>query len=252
MLKARAMATGSSATAMAEFEGFGGVAGGAETGVDDDGDAGLFDDDGDLRAGFQSAVAPDGRAEGHDGGGAGVFEAFGEDGVGVDVGEDGETFGHEDFGGTKSLDRIGKEVVRVGMDLEFDPFGESGAGGEAGEADGFFGVHRAAGVGQQEIFFGIDEIEDVGERVAGAAEVGAVEGDGDDLRAACFEGVAHEFVRGELAGAEEEARREGAPGDDERPRHGAGVVSGAAASPATSSWKLKAAATLSGASHGRR
>ena len=44
----------------AEFERFGGVAGGAESGVDDDRNAGLFDDDGNLRAGFESAIASDG------------------------------------------------------------------------------------------------------------------------------------------------------------------------------------------------
>jgi hypothetical protein len=90
------------------------------------------------------------------------------------------------------------------VDLEFDPLGQSSRGGEAGEADGFLRVHRAAGVGEQEVFFRIDEIKNVGERIAGAAQVGPAQRDGDNLRAAGLERVAHEFVRAELARAEEE------------------------------------------------
>ena len=97
------------------------MARGAEAGVDDDGDAGLFDDDGDLRARFESAITPDGRAQRHDRGRTGVFEAFGQNGIGVDVGEHGESFGGENFRGAECFDRIGQEVLRVGMDLEFDP-----------------------------------------------------------------------------------------------------------------------------------
>ena len=52
------------------------------------------------------------------------------------------------------------------MDFEFHPLRQSGGGGEAGEAHGFLGVHRAAGVGEQQVFFRIDEFEDVGEGIA--------------------------------------------------------------------------------------
>jgi hypothetical protein len=37
----------------------------------------LLDDDGNLGAGFEAAVASDGRAERHDGGSSGILEAFG-------------------------------------------------------------------------------------------------------------------------------------------------------------------------------
>ena len=82
------------------------------------------------------------------------------------------------------------------MDLELDPLGQAGGGGEAGEAHGFLGVHRAAGVGQEQVFLRIDEFEDVGEGIVFAGQVRAAQGDGDDLvplaasasRMASFEG----------------------------------------------------------------
>jgi SAM-dependent methyltransferase len=137
-------------------------------------------------------------------GGPGILEAFGQDGVGIDVREDGETFGGEDFGGAQCFNRVGQQILRVGVDLQFDPLGQSGRGGEAGEADRFLRVHGAARVGEKEVLFRIDEIKNVGERIAGAAQVGPAQCDGDDLRAAGLERVAHELVRGKLACAEEE------------------------------------------------
>ena len=219
----------------AEFERFRSVAGSAEAGVDNDGDAGLFDDDGNLGAGFESAIAPDGRTERHDRGRTGVFETLGQNGIGVDVGKHGETFGGEDLRGAESFDRIGQEILRVGVDFEFHPLGQSGGRREPGETHCFVRVHRAARVGEEEIFFRIDEIEDVGERIIAAAEIGAPQGHGDNFRAAGGQRIAHEFIRGELAGAEKEARFEGAPGDDQRLTHGTGDAAGAAGSPSTSS-----------------
>ena len=118
----------------AEFEGFGGVAGGADAGIDDDGDGGLGEDDFDLPTGRESLVGADGGAEGHDGGGADILQAAGEDGIGVDVGEDGEALIDEDFGGFEGLDGVGEEVAGVGVDFEFDPVGHARRNREAGEA----------------------------------------------------------------------------------------------------------------------
>ena len=190
------------------------MAGGADAGVDDDGDGGLGEDDFDLAAGGEALVGADGGAEGHDGGGADVLEAAGEDGVGVDVGEDDETFFDEDFGGFEGFDGVWQEIAGVGMDFEFDPVGHAGGDGESGEADGFFGVHGTAGVGEEENVGG-DEVEDIGEGVALAGEIGATEGDCDDFGAGRDDGVAHEVTGGEFSGAEHESGLEGAAGDDE-------------------------------------
>ena len=158
--KARAMRTGSAAMAMAVLTSTAAAPismasaawlGSAEAGIDDDGDAGLLDDDLDLRAGLDAAIAADGRAERHDGGGADILEALGQDGIGVDVGEDDEAFGGQDFGGLEGLDRVRQQVARIGVDFEFHPFRQPGGGGEPGKADGLVGVHRAAGIGEEEV-----------------------------------------------------------------------------------------------------
>ena len=101
----------------------GGLRGGAEAGVHDDGDAGLFEDDLDLGAGLDPAVGADGRAEGHDGGAARILQAQGEHGVGIDVGEDGEALLHEDLG---SGEGFGSAILAdgaasvVGVDIAED------------------------------------------------------------------------------------------------------------------------------------
>lgn len=68
------------------------------------------------------------------------------------------------------------------MDFEFDPVGHACGDGEASESDGFLCIHGAAGVGEQEDVRG-DEVEDVGEGIALAGEIGATEGNGDDFGA---------------------------------------------------------------------
>src|SRR5439155_26769695 len=56
-----------------------------KTGVDNDGDAGVFDDDLDLLHSKDTAPGPDGRPKRHNGGATGLFESLGEYRVGVDV-----------------------------------------------------------------------------------------------------------------------------------------------------------------------
>mgnify|MGYP003693815517 CR=1 FL=1 len=52
-------------------------------------------------------------------------------------------------------------------------------------------------------------------RIAPAGEIGASQRDRDELSPARFERVAHQFVGGKLAGADEQARCEFAIGDFE-------------------------------------
>ena len=196
------------------------MAGDAEAGVDDDGDDGLLDDDADLVAGDEAAVRADGRAERHDGGGADFLEAFGEDGIGVDVREDGESFFDKDFSGLECFDGIGKEVGGIRVDFEFHPLRQACGGGEAGEADGLFGIHGPAGVREEEVFFRVDEFEDVRVGIALAGEIGAAEGHGDDPGAAGGEGIPHGFIGRKLTGAEEETGVEIAAGDGEERHQG--------------------------------
>ena len=108
---------------------------------------------------------------------------------------------------------VGIEGGAVADDFDFDPVGESDFAGEAGGADGFVGGVAAGGVGHEEVAGRIDEVE---ERLGGAVEIDAADGDGDHLGGGGFEsggGFGAVFV---LAGADDETRTEGAAGDDER------------------------------------
>lgn len=95
-------------------------------GIDNDRDRRLLDDDANLVAGLETAVGADGRSQGHDRGGSGFLKSFGQNGIGIDIGEHHETFLHQLLGGLEGFDGIGKEVARIGMDLEFDPLGKAG------------------------------------------------------------------------------------------------------------------------------
>src|SRR5690606_38100480 len=83
------------------------------------------------------------------------------------------------------------------------------------------GAHRvlgavaAGGIGQDGVAVRRQYVEQVGfARVL--ADVGAADGDGDDLRAAGLGGASGLFQVAELAGSGEQARAVAAPGDEER------------------------------------
>ena len=102
------------------------------------------------------------------------------------------------------------------MDLEFHPFRQTRRSGEAGEADGLLGIHRATGVGKDQVPFGIDELEDVGKGILLPGEIGTAQGDGHHFGARLGKGIAHGFRGRKFARAQEKARLKGATGDDER------------------------------------
>ena len=170
------------------------MAGRPNTRIHHNRDGRLPDDDFDLCAGLEAPVAADGRTQGHDGGCADILQATSQDGVGIDIGEHGEAFLHEDLRGGKGFDGIGQEVVGVGVDLQFDPHWQTGCGGEPCQAHGLVCVHCAAGVREDEVFLGIDEIENVREGILFSTEIGAAERDCDDLASARIKGVAHGCV----------------------------------------------------------
>ena len=102
------------------------------------------------------------------------------------------------------------------MNFEFHPFGQTRGGGQAREADGFLGVHGAAGVGQEEVTLGVDEFENVREGILLSAQVGAAQGDGDQFRAAGGQGVAHRLGGSEFARPDQQAGAEFTSGDNQR------------------------------------
>ena len=138
----------------AEFHGEGGVGGGADAGVDDQRDFGdEFAQDAEVGGVLHAEAAADGSAERHDGGGAGVDQALGEDDVVRGVGQNGEAFLDQDAGGFERGLDVGVERRLVADDFDLDPVGEADFAAEAGGADGFVGGVAAGGVGQQEVTF---------------------------------------------------------------------------------------------------
>ena len=87
---------------------------------------------------------------------------------------------------------VGVKRGLVADHFEFDPVGKADFAAQARGADGFVGGVAAGGVGQQEIFLGIDVVE---QRFLAAVEVDAADGDGDHLGAAGLEG-ARSFLEG--------------------------------------------------------
>ena len=53
----------------------------------------------------------------------------------------------------------------IGMYFEFHPSGQARCRGQTGKADSLSGVQRSARVRQKQVFFGINEIKDIGEGI---------------------------------------------------------------------------------------
>src|SRR5207245_977116 len=70
-------------------------------------------------------------------------------------------FFHQNFRSGEGLHRIGQQITRVWVNLEFDPFWQAGARGQPRQAHRFVRVARTARVGQKKKTFWIDEIENV-------------------------------------------------------------------------------------------
>ena len=101
------------------------------------------------------------------------------------------------------------------MDLELHPLGKTGGLGKPGKPDGLLGGVGPAGVGEEEVFRRVDELEDVGKGISLAAQIGPTERHGDDLRAAGRQGLAHHLAGGEFPGSQEEPRGKLTAGNDQ-------------------------------------
>lgn len=194
----------------AELHGLGGVRGGAKAGVNNDGDGGLLDDDADEITGAQSQIAPDGRPEGHDGGGTGALKVPGENGIGVNVGKDDEAVADKLFAGAKGFDGIRHEPLRVGMNFELEPGRVEGFAGHAGGKDGLAGGVRAGSVGKELVTGAVEMVQD---GVGGLAKLDALDGNGDNLGAGGVEAGGHLGAGGVFSGAGKETALKFVPGN---------------------------------------
>ena len=122
----------------------------------------------------------DGRAQRHDGGGAGVDQAARDDQIVIGVGQDDEAFLHELLGGSQEFRGVREKRLLVADHFQLDPVRKADFAAEARGANGFFGVVTAGGIRQQEILVAVDVIE---QGFLGAVgEVDAAHGDGDHVR----------------------------------------------------------------------
>ena len=142
--------------------------------------------DADVGLVLNAHAAADGRAQGHDGGRAGVDQALGNHNVVRGIRQNRKAFLHQDAGRFDGRLHVGIERGLVADDLDLHPVGEADFAAQAGGADGIVGGVAAGGVGQQKILLGIDEVE---QRFLAAVEVHAADGDGDHLGAAGFDGA---------------------------------------------------------------
>src|SRR2546428_236993 len=70
------------------------------------------------------------------------------------------------------------------MDLELDPSWQTSAGCQACEAHRFLSVSRAARIWQKQELFRVDKVQNIGERVVLAGEVGPPQSHRDDFGSA--------------------------------------------------------------------
>ena len=101
------------------------------------------------------------------------------------------------------------------MNFEFDPRRQTGGHRQTRQPDRFPGVEGATGVGQHQIFFRINKLQNVGERILPAGQVGAAQRHRDQPGAAGGEGVAHRFWGREFARAQDEPRTKSPPRNDQ-------------------------------------
>ena len=140
--------------------------------------------------------------ERHDGRGASVDEFAGGDEVVVRVREDDETFLDEDARSFDELLGVREKSLLIADDFELDPVGEADFASEACGANGFVGRVTGGGVGQDEHFFAVDEIEERFFRAIG--KVDAANRDGDHVRAGGGVSARHLRKRAILASAHDQ------------------------------------------------
>jgi hypothetical protein len=140
----------------------------------------------DLQIGgiLNAESAADGRAERHDGRGAGINQALGKNDVVGGISQNGESlFGQNARGFEGCLD-IGIQCRLIANDFELDPIGKSYLAGETGGANGVVSGVAASGIGQKKVFARINVIQ---QRFFATVEVYAAHGDRDHVSATCFE-----------------------------------------------------------------
>jgi hypothetical protein len=185
----------------------------AQSRINDHRHGGLFNDNLDLQTRFDPAIAADRRAERHHSCRTDVLQPFCQHRIGVDVRKNRESFFHQKFRRRQRLNRIWKQIARVGVNLELDPFRQACARRQPRQPHSLICIACAAGVRQKKKTFRVDKIENVGERIVFSGEISSPQGDCHKFRAAGNQRVTHQLVRREFSRPNKESRRELAIGN---------------------------------------
>ena len=97
----------------------------------------------------QAAIRADRCAKRHHGSGACLLQSLAQDRISLAIGQHDEAQLHQFLRRFQRFNRVGQQVARIGMDLQFQPVGaESLAGHLCGE-DRLLGVAHTGGIGQE-------------------------------------------------------------------------------------------------------
>ena len=180
---------------IAQFHGNGSVGSSTDSRIDNQRDArNHLAQNSEVGGVLDSQAAADRRAQRHHGRRSGIDQAFGEYDVIGGVGQDRESFFDQHASRFERRLHVGEERGLVPDHFQLDPVGKSDFARQAGRTDGFVRGIAASGVRQEEIFLGIDVVE---QGFLAAIEVHTPHRDRDHVGAAGFE-RARIFLKGAI------------------------------------------------------
>ena len=203
-------------TIAAQFHRDGGIAGSADTGIDDDRHLGVLDDRKDVVAILDAEAGADRGGQRHHGAAANLFQPLGQYRVITAIDHHVEAFLDQRFGGGQRADHVRVQGLRIGQHFELDQL--AAIQQFTGQPAGAHGVLRrvaAGGVRQDRVTAGRHGIQQAGlARVL--PDVHTANSHGDDFGAAGFGGQTRFVEALVLAAADQQARGIAVAGDHER------------------------------------
>ena len=180
----------------AHLHGLAGLGGTTNASIDDDGQVDFFNQNLDKVPGAQSLVAANGRAQGHDAGGACVSQGACNLQIGVHIGHDHKALLGQHLRCFNGFVIVRQQIFAVANDLDFYKIALAYFPGQARNAHRLIGGAGTGGVGEQGDAFG-HVIQDIGQRPA----VGAAQGQGEDFGTGLLHSGLNE-LQGIFAGAQ--------------------------------------------------
>ena len=174
----------------------GGMAWGTDTGIDNYGHRGLIDDYLQKVLHSQAFVSAYWSGQRHNGGCTGLFKVLTQSWVGLTIRQHHKTQLYKLLGSLECLYRIGQQIARIWMNLEFKPVGAKSLASHLGCKHSLFGIANARCVGQQ---LDVLVLGDVGKQVVVlVVKLHSLHGYGNHLGARGLDGLRHKCVVVEL------------------------------------------------------